>query len=90
MTEPDFGACEVRFLLPDIRLERSECTARTEPLLYTSYLGDTADLIFRNGAGTLHHARTAYRRQGMPGCPITPIRCRSSLRWREVGIRTRP
>ena len=21
-----FGACEVRFLLPDIRLERSECT----------------------------------------------------------------
>lgn len=29
MAEPDFGACEVRFLLPDIRLERSECTART-------------------------------------------------------------
>ena len=28
----------------------------------TSYLGDTADLIFRNGAGTLHHARTEYRR----------------------------
>ena len=26
-----------------------------------------------------------YLRQGMPGCPITPIRCRSSLRWWDVG-----
>ena len=40
MTEPDFGACEVRFLLPDIRLERSECTARTGSPFSTSYLGD--------------------------------------------------
>jgi hypothetical protein len=31
MIETDFGASEVRFLLciPDIRLERWECTART-------------------------------------------------------------
>ena len=29
MIEPDFGASEVRFLLPDIRPERIKCTART-------------------------------------------------------------
>ena len=57
MTEPDFGACEVRFLLPDIRLKRRHVRPERSPFC-TSYLGDTADLIFRNGAGTLHHART--------------------------------
>jgi hypothetical protein len=34
----------------------------------TSYLGDTEDLIFRNGAGALHHARTDDR-QDMSWCP---------------------
>ena len=41
MIEPDFGASEVRFLLPHIRLERCECTARTGGPFSTSYLGDT-------------------------------------------------
>jgi hypothetical protein len=40
MIEPDFGASEVRVLSPDIRLERSGCTARTGSPLSTSYLGD--------------------------------------------------
>jgi hypothetical protein len=57
MTKPDFGACEVRFLLPDIRLERRHVQPERSPFC-TSYLGDTADLISRNGAGALHHART--------------------------------
>jgi hypothetical protein len=57
MTEPDFGASEVAFCYlifasneANVRLERSS--------FCTSYLGDTADLIFRYGAGTPHHART--------------------------------
>jgi hypothetical protein len=35
----------------------------------TSYLGDTADLIFRNGAGAVNRARTYAIRQDMPGWP---------------------
>ena len=47
MIEPDFGASEVRFLLPDIRLERCECTARTGSPFSTSYLGDAGIKISR-------------------------------------------
>ena len=36
------------------------------------------------GTAIRNKGRT-YLRQGMPGCPITPIRCRSSLRWWDVG-----
>jgi hypothetical protein len=61
MTKPDFGACEVRFLLPDIRLERRHVQPERSPFC-TSYLGDTADLIFRNGAGALHHAHVRTTR----------------------------
>jgi hypothetical protein len=49
----------------------------------TSYLGDTADLIFTSGAGALNHARTYDTT--CQGVRITPIRCRSSLRWWDVG-----
>ena len=39
MIEPEIRASEVRVLLPDIRLERSECTARTQVPFSSSYLG---------------------------------------------------
>jgi hypothetical protein len=64
MTEPDFGAFEVRFLLPDIRLERSECTAGTEPLLY--FLSGRHSRFDPQKRCWCASSRT-YRRQGMPG-----------------------
>jgi hypothetical protein len=39
MIEPEIRASEVHVLLPDIRLERSECTARTQVPFSFSYLG---------------------------------------------------
>ena len=41
MIEPEIRASEVHVLLPDIRLERSECTARTQVPFSSSYLGHT-------------------------------------------------
>jgi hypothetical protein len=49
-----------------------------------SYRGDTADTIFGYGAGTPNHARTYDTT--CPGVRSTPIGCRSSLHWWEVGI----
>ena len=40
---------------------------------------------FRSPGTALRNKGRTYLRQGMPGCPITPIRCRSSLRWWDVG-----
>jgi hypothetical protein len=59
MTKSDFGACEVRFLLPDIRLERKHevCTAGTD-LPSVLLIWETQQISSRT-----------YRRQGMPGCP---------------------
>jgi hypothetical protein len=39
MIEPEIRASEVHVLLPDIRLERSECTVRTQVPFSSSYLG---------------------------------------------------
>ena len=60
MTEPDFGACEVRFLLPDIHLERSECTmyGPNGGPFSTSYLGDAGIKISGYGRRLTSHART--------------------------------
>ena len=58
MIETDFGASEVRFLLPDIRLERIECTARTGVPFSTSYLGDAGIKISGYGRRLTSHART--------------------------------
>ena len=80
MIEPDFGACEVRFLLPDIRLERSECTARTGSPSSTSYVGDAginiSDKVIGNKGGTnLDH-------RSCPRClEYAHLGCSSSLSW---------
>jgi hypothetical protein len=50
-----------RFLLPDIRLERSECTARTGSPLSTSYLGDAGIKISGYGKYETKGARTYDR-----------------------------
>jgi hypothetical protein len=65
MIEPDFGASEVRFLIPDIRLERCECTARTGGGVSTSYLGDA-------GIKTSGYGDTKQRRHKQT-CDHTPI-----------------
>ena len=49
MIEPEIRASEVHVLLPDIRLERSECTARTGSPSSTSYVGDAGIRISRDG-----------------------------------------
>ena len=87
MTKPEIRASEVRFCYLIFASIEDMYGPNGAPFC-TFYLGDTADLIFRNGAGTLHHARTDDRT--CQGGRITPIRCRSSLRWREEGIRMRP
>jgi hypothetical protein len=66
-------------LLPDIPLDRTREAASNGAPFSTSYLGDTADIIFGYGAGTLNHARTYDTT--CQGVRIMPIRCRSSLRW---------
>ena len=58
-----FGACEVRFLLPDIRLERSKCTARTRSPFATSYLGDAGRCDLRARHRKPGNARTEMTRR---------------------------
>ena len=59
MTEPDFGACdEVRFLLPDIRLDRRLHTARTE-LPSVLLIWETQQIWSSETVQVrFHHART--------------------------------
>ena len=73
MTKLDVDASEVCFLSPDIRLERSECTARTGSPLSTSYLGDAGIKISGYGITkqrahvlTTRHARMSDYAHQMP------------------------
>jgi hypothetical protein len=66
MTKPDFGACEVRFLLPDIRLERRHVRPERISLLY--FLSGRHSRFDLQKRCRYASSRT-YRRQDMPGCP---------------------
>jgi hypothetical protein len=77
MTKPETRTNEVRCCYLIFASIEDMCGSNGAPFC-TSYLGDTADLIFRNGAGALNHARTYD--MTCQGVRSTPIRCRSSLR----------
>ena len=82
MTKLDLvrAKCAVCYLI----FASNEANARPErevpPLLHIWEMRElrSPDKVIGNKGRT-------YLRQGMPGCPITPIRCRSSLRWWDVG-----
>jgi hypothetical protein len=83
-TKPEISASEVRCCYLTFASIEDMYGPNGAPFC-TSYLGDTADLISRNGAGTLNHARTYDTT--CPGVRITPIRCRLSLVASLVGCR---
>ena len=73
MIEPDFGACEVRFLLPDIRLERSECTARTwVPSLLHIWEMRNSDLRIRQEAD-FSRTYLVINHAGVRSTPISDV-----------------
>ena len=82
MTKLVFGACEGAFCY--LIFASNDANVRPErevpPLLHIWGMRElrSPDKVIGNKGRT-------YLRQGMPGCPITPIRCRSSLRWWDVG-----
>jgi hypothetical protein len=75
MTKPDTRTNEVRCCYLIFASIEDMCGSNGPPFS-TSYLGDTADMIFRYGA--LNRARTYDTT--CQGVRSTPIRCPSSLR----------